>query len=46
MKWVGPMWRLVKPKGKKLPIDGAIAAAMAIDALASQPPATKVLGWL
>jgi phage terminase large subunit-like protein len=45
-KFVGPMWRLTKPKGKKLPIDGAIALAMACEALSSQPPATRVIGWL
>jgi hypothetical protein len=37
-KFVGPMWRLVKPKGKGAVIDAAIALAMANDMLASLPP--------
>ena len=36
-KFIGSMWRLVKPRGKKLPIDAAIALAMANDTLASRP---------
>jgi phage terminase large subunit-like protein len=37
-KWVGEMWRLVKQKGKKLPIDGAIALAMACEVVESAEP--------
>jgi hypothetical protein len=40
-KFIGPMWRLVKPKGKKLPIDGAIALAMANETLATRPPPAR-----
>ena len=32
-KWVGALWRFVKPKGKSLPIDGVIALAMAVRVL-------------
>jgi phage terminase large subunit-like protein len=37
-KFVGPMWRVVKPKRRGTPIDGAIALTMANDVLASRAP--------
>ena len=37
-RFVGEMWRLVKPRGKKLPIDAAIATAMAVETLARREP--------
>ena len=37
-RFVGEMWRFVKPRGKKLPIDGAIALAMAVETLARREP--------
>jgi phage terminase large subunit-like protein len=37
-KFVGASWRLVKPARKKLPIDGAIALAMAVRVLKAEKP--------
>lgn len=37
-KWTGEAWRLVKPRGKRLPIDGAIALAMACEVVESAEP--------
>jgi phage terminase large subunit-like protein len=35
-KFIGPVWRFVKPRGKKLPIDACIALAMGVEMLARQ----------
>jgi phage terminase large subunit-like protein len=37
-KFIGSMWRFVKPKGKRKPIDACVALAMGNDVLASRPP--------
>ena len=37
-KFIGSMWRFVKPKGKRKAIDACIALAMGSHVLASRPP--------
>lgn len=46
-KPVGEGWRFVKQRKKKLPIDGAIALAMAVSTLIADddPPATGIYQW-
>jgi phage terminase large subunit-like protein len=40
-KFIGPQWRFVKPRGKRLPIDGCIALAMANDVIGSREPRAR-----